>query len=81
MAQQKWSMPCKARDVRSPRCGPGLPDRSRKPQADIGLDGMRYAVFIRSGGVMAAGNWIFAGVVDRATDEARRRGLGASVSG
>jgi hypothetical protein len=48
---------------------------------DIGLDGMKFALFIRSGKVMADGNWIFAGVVDEAADDAQRRVLGAIVSG
>ena len=29
-----------------------------------GLDGLKFALVIRSGKVMADGNWIFAGVVD-----------------
>jgi hypothetical protein len=48
---------------------------------DIGLDGMKFALFIRSGKVMADGNWIFAGIVDETADDAQRRVLGAIVSG
>jgi len=48
---------------------------------DIGLDGMKFALFIRSGKVMADGNWIFAGIVDETADDVQRRVLGAIVSG
>ena len=33
---------------------------------EIRLDGLKFALMIRSGKVMADGNWIFAGVVDEA---------------
>jgi hypothetical protein len=45
------------------------------------LDGLKFALIIRSGKVMADGGWVFAGVVDRSADEAQRRVLGAIVSG
>jgi hypothetical protein len=45
------------------------------------LDGMKFALVIRSGRVMADGNWIFAGVVDDSADDAQRRALAAIVSG
>ncbi len=45
------------------------------------LDGLKFALFIRSGKVMADGNWIFAGVVDAKADEAQRKALSAIVSG
>jgi len=45
------------------------------------LDGLSFALIIRSGKVMADGNWIFAGIVDEAADAAQREGLTAIVSG
>jgi len=48
---------------------------------DVNLDGLAFALIIRSGKVMADGNWIFAGVVDAAGDEAQRRALTQIVSG
>lgn len=48
---------------------------------DTGLDGLKFALVIRSGKVMADGDWIFAGVVDERADEAQRRALAAIVSG
>lgn len=45
------------------------------------LDGLKFALVIRSGRVMAEGNWIFAGVVDAAADPAQREALTAIVSG
>jgi hypothetical protein len=45
------------------------------------LDGLKFALVIRSGKVMADGNWIFAGVVDERADEAQRQALLAIVSG
>ena len=48
---------------------------------DTKLDGLKFALIIRSGKIMADGNWIFAGVVDEAADEAQRRALMAIVSG
>ena len=45
------------------------------------LDGMKFALVIRSGRVMADGNWVFAGVVDEAADEAQRQALAAIVGG
>jgi len=45
------------------------------------LDGLKFALVIRSGKVMADGNWIFAGVVDERADEAQRQALAAIVSG
>jgi hypothetical protein len=48
---------------------------------DTKLDGLKFALIIRSGKVMADGNWIFAGVVDETADEAQRRALMAIVSG
>ncbi len=45
------------------------------------LDGLKFALVIRSGKVMADGNWIFAGVVDERADEAQRQALAAIVGG
>ncbi len=47
----------------------------------IRLDGLTFALFIRSGKVMADGNWIFAGVVDQDADTAQRGALAAIVGG
>jgi hypothetical protein len=48
---------------------------------DIRLDGMKFALVIRSGRVMADGNWVFAGIVDATADEAQRRVLSSIVGG
>lgn len=45
------------------------------------LDGLKFALIIRSGKVMADGNWIFACIVDVEADEAQREALTAIVSG
>jgi len=45
------------------------------------LDGLKFALVIRSGKVMADGNWVFAGVVDEAADPGQRRALAAIVGG
>jgi hypothetical protein len=45
------------------------------------LDGLKFALVIRSGKVMADGNWVFAGVVDEQADDAQRQALAAIVSG
>jgi hypothetical protein len=45
------------------------------------LDGLAFALVIRSGRVMADGGWIFAGIVDEAADPAQREALTAIVSG
>jgi hypothetical protein len=45
------------------------------------LDGLKFALVIRSGKVMADGNWIFAGVVDDRADDAQRQALAAIVGG
>src|ERR1700681_3431272 len=41
------------------------------------LNGLKFALVIRSGKVMADGNWIFAGVVDDGANEAQRTALAA----
>jgi len=45
------------------------------------LDGLKFALVIRSGKVMADGSWIFGGVVDERADAAQRGALTAIVSG
>ncbi len=45
------------------------------------LGGLKFALVIRSGKVMADGNWIFAGVVDDRANEAQRSALAAMVGG
>ncbi|HVC55731.1 MAG TPA: DUF1326 domain-containing protein [Stellaceae bacterium] len=45
------------------------------------LDNLKFALVIRSGKVMADGNWIFGVVVDEAADVAQREALGAIASG
>jgi len=48
---------------------------------DVRLDGLAFALVIRSGKVMADGNWALGGVIDERADEAQRDALGAIVSG
>jgi hypothetical protein len=48
---------------------------------DVTLDGLKFALVIRSGRVMAEGDWIFAGVVEESAGEAQRRALSSIVSG
>ena len=45
------------------------------------LDGLKFALVIRSGKVMADGNWVFGAVVDAAADPAQRQALSAIASG
>src|SRR5215469_5063961 len=45
------------------------------------LDGLKFALVIRSGRVMADGNWIFAGVVDDSANDTQRAALAAIVAG
>jgi hypothetical protein len=47
----------------------------------VPLSGLKFALLIRSGRVMADGNWVFAGVVDEAADPAQRQALAAIVGG
>jgi hypothetical protein len=47
----------------------------------VPLAGLKFALVIRSGKVMADGNWIFAGVVDAAADPAQREALATIVAG
>ena len=48
---------------------------------DTKLVGLKFALVIRSGKVMADGNWVFAGVVDEQADDAQRQALAAIVGG
>src|ERR1700736_3679974 len=48
---------------------------------DTKLDGLKFALVIRSGNIMADGDWIFAGVVDERADDAQRQALAAIVGG
>jgi len=48
---------------------------------DTKLDGLKFALVIRSGTVMADGNWVFAGVVVELADDAQRQALAAIVGG
>jgi hypothetical protein len=48
---------------------------------DLALNGLKFALVIRSGKIMADGNWIFAGVVDESADQAQRTALAAIVAG
>lgn len=54
-------------------------DRGRS--GNIGLDGLCFALLIRSGKVMADGGWSFACVVDERADDDQRSALSAIVSG
>jgi hypothetical protein len=45
------------------------------------LDGLKFALVIRSGPVIADGNWLFAGVVDASATGAQRTALAAIVGG
>ena len=48
---------------------------------DTRLDGLKFALVIRSGKVMVDGNWVFAGVVDERADAVQRQALAEIVSG
>ncbi len=54
-------------------------DKGKRGNTD--LSGLSFALVIRSGKVMADGNWVFAGVVDERADAAQRAALSAIVSG
>ena len=45
------------------------------------LDGLKFALIIKSGRIMADGNWVFGCVVDAASDAAQREALEAIVGG
>ncbi|HZD25049.1 MAG TPA: DUF1326 domain-containing protein [Alphaproteobacteria bacterium] len=48
---------------------------------EVSLDGLCFALVIRSGRVMADGNWVYGCVVDERADEAQRAALSVIVSG
>ncbi len=48
---------------------------------DVDLAGLSFALVIRSGRVMADGDWVFAGVVDENANDEQRAALAAIVSG
>jgi len=48
---------------------------------NVDLGGLKFALIIRSGRVMADGDWIFAGIVDDRADDAQRAALTKIVSG
>jgi hypothetical protein len=48
---------------------------------DTALDGLKFALVIRSGRIMADGNWVFACVVDDGASEAQRKALSGIASG
>ena len=48
---------------------------------DTTLDGLKFALVIRSGKVMAEGNWVFAGVVDERANDTQRQALAAIIGG
>jgi hypothetical protein len=48
---------------------------------ETSLDGLKFALVIRSGRVMADGNWMFACVVDETANEAQRKALAGIASG
>ncbi len=48
---------------------------------DTRLDGLSFALVIRSGRIMSEGNWIFACVVDERAEAAQRSALAAIASG
>ncbi len=45
------------------------------------LDGLKFALVVRSGKVMADGNWVFGAIVDKAADPAQRQALAAIAGG
>jgi hypothetical protein len=47
----------------------------------VPLAGLKFALVIRSGKVMADGDWVFAGVVDASADPAQRQALAAIFGG
>jgi hypothetical protein len=48
---------------------------------EVSLDGLKFALVIRSGRVMSDGNWIFGVVVDEKANEAQRQALSAIAGG
>lgn len=54
-------------------------DRGRR--GAVSLDGLKFALVIRSGRVMADGGWVFGVVIDAGANEAQRKALAGIVSG
>jgi hypothetical protein len=54
-------------------------DRGRR--GDVVLDGLKFALVIRSKRVMAEGDWVLGVVVDERANDAQRRALGDIASG
>ena len=50
----------------------------RGHHGDVSLDGLKFALVIRSKPVMSDGDWVFACVVDEKADEAQRQARPAS---
>jgi len=53
----------------------------RGHHGDVSLDGLKFALVIRSGRVMADGGWVFGCVVDEQASAAQRQALADIVSG
>jgi len=69
-------------EVTHDHCTAALIFRIDKGQSGgTGLDGLCFALVLRSGKIMADGNWIFACVVDERADAAQRAALSAIVCG
>jgi hypothetical protein len=96
MAEEKWTMrgeymescncdylcPCIYTNPQGDNCFAAMVFRIDEGACGgIKLDGLKFALVIRSGKVMADGNWVFAGVVDEKADEAQRQALAAIVGG
>src|SRR5215475_8970762 len=54
-------------------------DRGR--HGTVSLDGLKFALVIRSGRVMADGGWVFGVVVDASANESQRKALAEIVGG
>ncbi len=69
-------------EVTHDHCTAALIFRIDKGQSgETSLDGLCFALVLRSGKVMADGNWVFACVVDESADAAQRAALSAIVCG
>jgi hypothetical protein len=53
----------------------------RGHHGDVPLDGLKFALVIRSNRVMADGDWVFGCVVDETANDAQRQALAAIASG
>jgi len=69
-------------EVTYDHCTAALIYRIDKGQAgDTSLDGLCFALLVRSGKVMADGNWVFGAVIDARANAAQRQALSSIVSG